>query len=153
MDEQARHKHNVRISDTLWELINDRYRTSDALRPPHGAINMLLATGFIAHTLHNALLDVRSEYVDKDGTSGSHNRSIWVYDDLWMLIASSLGSKKYDGSYDIREEDINLLLSIGFVTMTKGADILRRTKDECLTERSLTRVFTTGNSPDSQTAR
>ena len=45
MDRQKRHKHAVWIYDDLWGRIGDRYAPDDQKRPPHTAINMLLATG------------------------------------------------------------------------------------------------------------
>ena len=45
MKNQGRHKHTIWIYDDLWERIVARYPVDGTTRPPHGAINMLLATG------------------------------------------------------------------------------------------------------------
>lgn len=45
MDRQKRHKHAVWIYDDLWARLGDRYAPDGQKRPPHTAINMLLATG------------------------------------------------------------------------------------------------------------
>lgn len=45
MKNQGRHKHTIWIYDDLWERITARYPVDGTKRPPHGAINMLLATG------------------------------------------------------------------------------------------------------------
>ena len=45
MNNQNRHKHPIWIYDDLWEQIIARYPIDGQKRPPHAAINMLLATG------------------------------------------------------------------------------------------------------------
>ena len=45
MNNQGRHKHPIWIYDDLWERIIARYPIDGQKRPPHAAINMLLATG------------------------------------------------------------------------------------------------------------
>lgn len=114
MNYQGRHRHIIWIYDELWEQIIARYPIDGVSRPPHGVINMLLATGF---TLSQTDLP---QAVAWGNNKAIHQRTVWIYDDLWGQIAASSGLRKYTGTYEISYTHLNLLLSTGLAVMVEG---------------------------------